>query len=188
MLQTRPSPDVKPHQCITIQYSYRRNCCNHTERYLVSGNLLLADSPMLCADLLQPKAQHRQSPLTDPHLVQRGNKTQNRDRPINCDQPQVCGAVDCAWINLSIKCEGESYYYKCKYVVWLCKTPIIYPMLLLFLFAENNNKKKRILNFTEDIYPQAMVSCFSSFNVFFMFQGSFVNSLQWLHCDYRGPY
>ncbi len=45
-------------------------------RCLVSGDLLLVDVVMLGADLLQRKAQHRQSPLTDHHLLQRTESVQ----------------------------------------------------------------------------------------------------------------
>lgn len=38
----------------------------------------MADSVLPCADLLQPDAQHRQSPLTDLHVVQRRERTDRR--------------------------------------------------------------------------------------------------------------
>lgn len=55
-------------------------------RYLVSGDLLLADCVMPCADLLLL----RKSPLADLHAVQRRERT---EQPSISEPPQTCGVI-----------------------------------------------------------------------------------------------
>lgn len=52
-LSNHPTPDVESPQCNTTHHSYSMSRCNYTGRDLISGDFLLADAVMPCADWLQ---------------------------------------------------------------------------------------------------------------------------------------
>lgn len=66
------------------------NYWNDSRGHLISGDSLLAGFLMGCADSLRQKAQHRQSPLTELHLVQRREDPQRANKPpISCSSEEL---------------------------------------------------------------------------------------------------
>lgn len=71
---------------------------------------------MRCADLLQRKAQHRQSPLTDGRLAQR---REYAERHVVSGQLNVCEGVDCAAIHFKPSAKVRALTIKLLYFLEL---------------------------------------------------------------------
>lgn len=127
---------------------------------------------MVCADLLQLKSSASSKSADRPSSGSEGGMKLG----ISSVWPTVFSGKTVELLTVlglifTIKCEGESFYYKYKYI--LKRPSVIQCNAFVVLFCFFAEKNKRNLNFTKDIYLQVMVSRFSSFNVFFHFSGQF---------------
>lgn len=77
------------------------NYWNDSRGHLISGDSLLAGFVMGCADSLRQKAQHRQSPLTEVHLVQRREDPQRANKPpISCSSEELLIVLRFIWSHI----------------------------------------------------------------------------------------